>query len=222
MDANDVKKKFFDVTPPSAPAVQKATIKKRQVIVSDPTESTDESAEATTTQIAADPAKTSKKLTVKHEKIVAPPQPSDTVSTESVEDAPTTATPPPEPTEGEPVDVSATDANSEPPAPPEPIGSDPLPVAKEEPPVEQTPPQPEDTDTPVSQAFTVTDALPEARPALTGTEVQEPKIYDTTAYHVPIKETTHGHGTVSAFVFGAIFAVVTVSGIIYAVLVFAK
>ena len=46
-------------------------------------------------------------------------------------------------------------------------------------------------------------------------EMQEPRIYDTTAYHVPIKDTVHNHGGVkSALIFGVIFAIVVVGGLI--------
>lgn len=77
----------------------------------------------------------------------------------------------------------------------------------------------EDKDTAINGSFASVDGLPDANIAAANKikdGMQEPKIYDTTAYHVPIKETVHGHGGVKgAFIFGSVFAVVVVSAIVF-------
>lgn len=79
----------------------------------------------------------------------------------------------------------------------------------------------EDKDIPASEPFASVDGLPDANASAANKikdEMQEPKIYDTTAYHVAIKETVHGHGGLKgAFIFGTIFAIVVVGVIVFAI-----
>lgn len=76
--------------------------------------------------------------------------------------------------------------------------------------------EPEDKDMPVAvpDSFSASDGLPDDSQKLassTQQSMQSPTIYDTTAYHVPIKETVHGHGALKASItFGVLCAVVVV------------
>ncbi len=227
MDANDVKKKFFDVTPPStSPA--KVSPKKRQVIVNEPNEESNDTILPTTEFEEAKPPEAAK-VEVKREKIVQPPE-----SDDKSEEAKEKTEPTPETlTVASPV-VETEEVNSqiEPEVEKTPedvplkeeLGVNPLPTVEPE---QEAPtitnPEPEDVDTPITTTYSATDSLPEDTTTdATKTETQEPKIYDTTAYHIPIKETTHGHGTKSAFIFGTVFALVFVGGLVYVLAVVAK
>lgn len=83
---------------------------------------------------------------------------------------------------------------------------------------------PEAKDTIVTPSYSSVDSLPDKSEAAANSlkdDMQEPKIYDTSVYHVPIKETVHGHGGVkSALVFGLIFAIVVVGGLVFVIFKF--
>lgn len=46
-------------------------------------------------------------------------------------------------------------------------------------------------------------------------QVQSPKIYDTTEYHLPISASKHNHGTLGIILAGIITAIVVVGGLVY-------
>lgn len=84
----------------------------------------------------------------------------------------------------------------------------------------------DDTPLPAAERFTASDALPD--PGKTASdeakqEMQDPKIFDTKEYYVPIGVTHHKHGSLKmAFLFGVICAVVVVGAIIFYVLKISK
>lgn len=242
MDANDVKKKFFDITPPSSAAsnskAPKIVPQKRQVMVSEP-DSQPADVLLPPSEVGTSSEKTVKPPTTQKAKTILPPAPEETAAkkaddtkedsvkeAESIVPSPSVETEVAEASEGQTTELPPSELTDSTPASSDEMPAvDPLPTSTaqepEEAPVSE--PEPEDKETPVTDTFSAKDSLPDdsqkAADAIK-TEMQEPKIYDTTAYHVPIKETMHGHGVTSAFVFGAIFAVITVAGIILAVIKF--
>lgn len=189
MDSNELKKRFVnDVTAPtkSAPAM---ALKQRQTIAV--TSAPQEDVDPLLPSAGVD-TPTAGAPTV-GEKVIAPP-----------------SSPNPEPIE-QPEAVSAPDTV-------EPPQVDPLPEAASET-AEPEPAEIADKDEVVADNFKTNDALPDksqlAARDTKGT-MQDPKIFDTTAYHVAIKETHHSHGSPkAAFLFGTVFALVVVAGAVY-------
>ncbi|MFO0882028.1 MAG: hypothetical protein U0491_01085 [Candidatus Saccharimonadales bacterium] len=227
MDANEVKKKFFDVTPP-AESAPKASTKKRQLVVVDSNADAEDITPLPSEFNKTDDTTETTKVEVKREKVIQPPTleaapeqtPTDTKESEKVVEQPTGSAP------EETAEVAKDEDGIEEPKV-ETIGVDPIPANEEKPaePVEEPKPEPEDKDVPIANTFTTIDSLPDDNQKAADavkTDTQEPRLYDTKAYHIPIKETTHGHGTKSAFVFGALFAVVFVGGLVYVLAVIAK
>jgi hypothetical protein len=77
-----------------------------------------------------------------------------------------------------------------------------------------------------TERFATTDALPEASQPATDEakdEMQDPKIYDTKEYYVPIGNSYHSHGGLKmAFAFGILCAVIVVGAIVYYMLKIGK
>ena len=202
MDSNEVKKRFVnDVAAPaatkSAPTLE---LNKRQTITV-----SDANTELEDTLLAPaemPEAKDKPLLTPTAEKVIQPPKDMELAPpVEEHADVPTDAP--------EPVKVEAPTV-------------DPLPEqapAQPEQVAEAKPAEPEDKDVPVSEVYQASDALPDDTEKAANAikdGMQEPKLYDTTAYHVPIKETHHGHGsTKAALVFGALCALIAVGGALY-------
>lgn len=227
MDANEVKKKFFDVTPPTASA-PKTPAKKRQLVVVNSNVEAEDTTPLPSEFNETDGAAETTKVEVKREKVIQPPSPeitpeltpADVKEPEKAVEQPA-ETVPDETAEGTQEETKAEEVA------PEPIGVDPISVAEQQPaePKEEFKSEPEDKDVSVASTFTAIDSLPDDNQKAADavkTDTQEPRLYDTKAYHIPIKETTHGHGTKSAFVFGALFAVVFVGGLVYVLAVIAK
>ncbi len=220
MDAKDVKKKFFDVTPPSsskgAPALK---TKSRQVMVKTedepkledpllaPSDGSSESAHGELVlkvpeQVIEPPVEVATEPKEEPTAIELPPSPISEEPKEPVEEKPALAVPPPE------HDMPAVN---------------PLPETTPEEPAEEAEAEKEqaeaDKDVAAPEPFAATDALPDSS-TLAANEakdgMQDPKLYDTKAYHVPIKETHHGHGSAkAAFAFGIVCAVGAVAGAVY-------
>jgi hypothetical protein len=76
-----------------------------------------------------------------------------------------------------------------------------------------------DTPAPSKERFSAIDALPdpgEKVAAEAKDNMQDPKIFDTKEYYVPIGNTHHGHGHLkAALLFGVIFAIIIIGGAIY-------
>ncbi|HUD03386.1 MAG TPA: hypothetical protein VMR51_01205 [Patescibacteria group bacterium] len=76
-----------------------------------------------------------------------------------------------------------------------------------------------DTPAPPKERYAATDALPDPgeKAAVEAKEtMQDPKIFDTKEYYVPIGNTHHGHGHLkAALLFGVICAVVVIGAAIY-------
>ena len=188
MDSNELKKRFVnDVTAPAKSAPAVA-LKQRQVI-----------AVTSAPQEDLDPLLPSAGVDT-------PPAAAPTVGEKVI--TPPSATP--EPAE-QPEATPEPDAAESPQV-------DPLP----ETPVETATPEPAeitDKDEVVADNFKTNDALPDKSQLAardTKETMQDPKIFDTTAYHVAIKETHHSHGSPrAAFLFGTVFAVVVVASAVY-------
>jgi len=220
MDSEKVKKKFFDITPPQPSAAPSApTVPKRQMIAV---------SEATDVPVADDPLLDSKPAQIHKVDDIVP------IATKETEaDTPADIVEAPKTVDKDAVEVAkevpesavAVEAT-------EPVVATPKAEATT---VEPLPETTADTteanatdasttidskETLVKEQYEATDALPD--PSQTAAKniqasMQEPKIYDTTAYHIPIKDAGHGHGGVKmAFLFGAIFAVIVVAGVVYA------
>jgi len=220
MDSNEVKKRFVnDVSAPvatkSAPVLE---TKKRQTIVV-----SDDLADQTNVDPLLPPSEyTAHKdaAPTSAEKVIQPPS--------AAMDEPTQAKPikvasetSPVITEAEePVPAPAELAEEAPKVAAEVPAVDPLPESvpeeQKEEPAEEIP---EDKDEPMPDTFEASDALPDSSERAANEikdGMQDPKLYDTTAYHVPIKETHHSHGGVkAALVFGALFALIVVGGAVY-------
>lgn len=233
MDSNELKKKFFDVAPPKQAAPAQASVQqhKSQMI----SVNSDDDTETT-----IDPMLASVNAVVHREKVIETPDSLQNISEPAVKsDAVKQAQEPEEPVSAEPTEEQS---NSVAPTPIEPIAEpaatveaietpptvDPLPetvVAESEqtaaPESSNSEEQPDDKDVPVinTEPYAASDALPDDSQKLAGdtkASMQDPKIYDTTVYHVPIKETVHGHGSAkAAFAFGALCAVVAVAAAVY-------
>lgn len=90
-------------------------------------------------------------------------------------------------------------------------------------PIEEKP-QP-DTPAPPPERFSAIDALPEEEKTTEEVKegMQDPSIYDTKEYYVPIGNTHHSHGGLKmAFAFGLLCAVIVVGAIIFYMLNIAK
>lgn len=76
----------------------------------------------------------------------------------------------------------------------------------------------EDT-TLLHERFTVTDSMPDPGEQVAKTaqdNMQNPKIYDTKEYYVPIGDTHHTHGNLKgALIFGMICAIIVIGAVIY-------
>jgi len=77
----------------------------------------------------------------------------------------------------------------------------------------------EDVPASSDDKFATSDGLPDASQAAAkeaAENMQDPKIYDTKEYYVPIGVTHHKHGTAkAAIMFGILFAIIVVGGILY-------
>ncbi|MEI6237385.1 MAG: hypothetical protein WCP03_02185 [Candidatus Saccharibacteria bacterium] len=82
------------------------------------------------------------------------------------------------------------------------------------------------TPAPTLDRFVASDALPDpSQPANddTNQDMQDPKIFDTKEYHVPIGNTHHSHGSLKmALVFGVLCAAIVVGIVLYYVLKVSK
>lgn len=224
MDSNEVKKKFFDVAPPksaasSPPIVQPRknqmisitepepaatdgpntllapsdNIPHRELIIDVPTPKTESVTQPEPEVVSAEA------LTKNQPEVVADTEPEEPIAAKVDEQ------------EQVAVDEPATEASA----------IDPLPetVAAES----SQEPQPSekelaeaDKEIPASEGYAISDALPDKSVSEAKDAMQDPKIYDTNAYHVPIKETHHGHGSAkAAFAFGALFAAAVVACALY-------
>lgn len=220
MDSEKVKKKFFDITPPQPSAAPSApTVPKRQMIAV---------SEATDVPVADDPLLDNKAAQIHKVDDIAP-----IASKEAEADTPADTVKAPKT-----VDKDVVDAVKEEPEVAavaevtEPVIAAPKAEATIVEPLPETTADTTETnasdasatvdskETLVKEQYEATDALPD--PSQTAAKniqasMQEPKIYDTTAYHIPIKDAGHGHGGVKmAFLFGAVFAVIVVGGVVYA------
>ena len=233
MDSNELKKKFFDVAPPKqAPAPQASVQQHKNQMIN--VTSGDES------ETTIDPMLATVATVVHREKVIETPESMRTPAETDIVPSTTEVTNEPETpvtveqTTAEPTPVDAT--RSEPDTVPEPMAEtiespptvDPLPETanadtEQSAPVDSpdTQEQPADKDVPVieTETYAASDALPDDSQKLAGdtkATMQDPKIYDTNVYHVPIKETVHGHGSAkAAFAFGALCAVVAVAAAVY-------
>lgn len=207
MDSNEVKKKFVnDITPPENPKVAPSIdLRKRQTItVNASSDESENSLLLPPAEFVADKEPISAPTV--GEKVITPPPPEEMSQTEPALEVP-------EIVEDTPVVEQTAQAT-----PIEAPAVNPLPEQKLPEPVIETP-EIEDKDIPVSEIYQASDALPDESEKTASDlkdGMQEPKLYDTTAYHVPIKETHHGHGSAkAALVFGALCAVVVLVAAIY-------
>jgi hypothetical protein len=83
-----------------------------------------------------------------------------------------------------------------------------------------------DTPAPPLDRFVASDALPDpSQPANDDSDLdmQDPKIFDTKEYYVPIGNTHHGHGSLKmALAFGVLCAAIVIGGVLYYVLKISK
>lgn len=218
MDSDEVKKRLVnDVTPPALPSAPTVVPRNRQTIAI----SEDVSEPQADPLLPPSEYVAQRKVVPSPEKVIAVPAAEPTPVPSPVAVAPVAT----EPSEPEP--VPAPEEFSEPeiknsaakeivelPA------VNPLPETPITQKIEQAPV--EDKDEPVADSYQVSDALPDTseRTASAIKEgMQDPKLYDTTAYHVPIKETHHSHGGLkAALAFGIVFAAAVVGGAIYLIL----
>jgi|GEM_PF-6453581 len=210
MDSDEVKKRFVnDVAPPALPSTPTVVPRNRQTIaisedVSEP---------------QADPLLPPSEY-VAQRKVVPGPEKVLVPESTSVPSLVAVASVPSETPEPGVVPAPVEFSDSEIKEAVEPTTVSPLPETPAAQKVEQAPVA-EDKDEP-ADGYQVSDALPDTseRSASAIKEgMQDPKLYDTTAYHVPIKETHHSHGGLkAALAFGTVFAVVVVGGAIYLIL----
>lgn len=227
MDAEDVKNRFQDILPPdSAKNVTEINKQNRKMIVNDPIEPSQ-------TQQSIIKPKNLYPLEIDRETTVDP------MLTKPDQDANTVQTPGhmDEPSESREniykvnqpslnTETAKTDTQTIP------VSPEPTTIGNEDPstPTEVSPTEPLEAETIAKDNVVDTDTetgtagLPDPATRAANAikdQMQEPKIYDTNTYHVPINETTHSHGGVkSALVFGAIFAVVVVGGLIFVLSIF--
>lgn len=228
MDADDVKNRFHDILPPgSANKPTELNMQSRKMMVNDPMltqpNPTNESETNPDTEDATEPA--FKGNNYKIPEPVKEPADENAEPTEApkleTSESPTIAE-----AEAEATPITATTEPAVAPEQPKPYEE---PVATTETAESNVPAsQPEAnpasettpaTEEPVTSSFTSVDGLPDSSTQDVNAVkdgMQEPKIYDTSVYHVPIKETVHGHGAVkSALIFGAIFAIVVVGAVVF-------
>lgn len=194
MDSNEVKKRLVnDVTSPAVTKKTAPTVtpKQRKIITVDNAEESDNNpllppAEPVSSQKATTAERVVKPLTTETPKDELPKTPAKTTDAAEMPEV----NPLPETTEPEPAEAVPNDKSES-----------------------------KETEDTVAASYQATDALPDnsqqAAAAIKNT-MQEPKIFDTTAYHIPIKETHHTHGSSKmAFTVGTLFALVVVSAAVY-------
>lgn len=232
MDSNEVKKRFVnDVTPPTsvatAPVVEPKS--RQTIIVNEPTDEPHIDPLLAPTEymshkkavVASSPEKVIEVPAEPSKTATTDAPPSDSRSDSEIKSASDLdVVPAPEELKEQPV-AKEIEAEVVPKEAVEAPAVNPLPETSnsETEPELEVDPEPADKDEPVSDNYEVSDALPDdstraANDIKQG--MQDPKLYDTTAYHVPIKETHHSHGGVkAALTFGVFFAAAVVGGAIY-------
>jgi hypothetical protein len=194
MDSEKVKQKFFDVTPPQ------------------PNQSSGTPVEAAIEQrkIMTEQPEEAEPIVPEKEPEILSAQPKNIIKPLSEAASEETTETPNVDSEKEidqPADVDVQKVEQEQPAEPE---------------EERT----EGTPAPVKEeAYGSIDGLPdpdEKRADEVAEGMESPKIFDTKEYHVPIKETRHGHSLALTFLVGGIFAIVVVGAAVYFLGVFAS
>lgn len=196
MDSEQVKKKFFDVaSPPSTPTAAPTVPSRHMIPISDPA------------VVAADPLLAPADASASHKPDVVIPLP-PSLSKESED----TVAPLEEPVKQEPTDEPAVATESE-----SISSTDSKQTA--EPQASQLPTEQPTTTDDTPEKYAGINALPDPSELAAHdlkASMQEPKIYDTTAYHLPIKGAGRNNGLAKiVFLFIAIAVVVAAAAAAY-------